>query len=221
MLDMNELRKMAEKVDRILTPEERKFMGFDPSNDVEVLEKRVRNLVESDLGQSVTLQPLVRMMGKKALYPWYGKESDSEIVFNFENIMDAQYLYDFIINLGLLEPGEIKLKIIENQVSVHFMSHVLVTKPEVIQAAMLAYYENLEESSVPVFNALAEDIAELIDERIKVSGAPKGKKGNPFHDKVTGKLSGGAAIASDDGGSFAVGKTKLKFARRSTDARHE
>jgi|GEM_PF-6656032 len=172
MLDLEELKKLSLKVDGILTPEDRKAMGFDPRNDPAKLESRVRGLVEGNLGQSVTLEPLVRMVDKRTLYPWQGKESDSEIAFNFESIMDAQQLYDFVVNLGLLEPGEIKIKMIENQASVHFASHVLVMKPEVLQAAMLAYYDSVEESSKEAFHALAENIADVI---VNMSGVPKVK----------------------------------------------
>jgi len=210
----NELKRLADIVDGIISPEERVAMGIDPEDDSD-LRTRAKQLVEADIARSMTLEPLVKMVSKKTLYPWQGKEADSEIAFNFESVMDAQQLYDFVVNTGLLEPGEIKLNVTEHQTSVHFMSHVMVTKPEVLQAALLAYYDYVEdgEQNDETFESLVQDLDEILTERVKVSGAPKGKKGNPFHNKETGKFSGGEAIASDDGGSFAVGKTKLKFAK--------
>lgn len=216
IFDYFELNEMAKTVDKIISPEERKAMNLDPPDD-SALRSRAKGLVEADLAQSMTLQPIdkIKSADKRTLYPWYGKESDSEVAFNFESVMDAQELYDFVVNTGLLEPGEIKMHISEHQVSVHFMPHVLVMKPEIFQAALLAYESFVEDTSenYAAFEALVEEVDRLLAERTKVSGAPKGRgKGNPFHDKNDGKFSGPDAIAGEKGGSFISGKTKLKYA---------
>lgn len=213
ILDMNEIKKMAEKVDGIVTSDERAILGLDPKDDT-VMRERAKQLMENDIAQSQSLTPLIRMVGKKTLFPWQGKESDSELAFNFENVMDAQDLHDFVINAGLVEPGEVKLHVSEHQVSVHFTSGVMVNKPEVIQAALLAYYDFIEdtEENDEAMESLVHDLDKILVERTKISGAPKGRaKGNPFHDKKTGKFSGADDIDGDDGGSFAVGKVKLKY----------
>jgi len=213
MLDMKELKEMAKKVDGILTDEERVLLGLDPRDDT-VLRARAKQLIENNLAQSMTLTPLVDMKDKKTLHPWQGKESDSEIAFNFENVMDAQILYDFVTNTGLLEPGEVKMHISERQFSIHIAPSVMINKPEVIQATLLAYYDYIDdtEENDEAMESLVHDLDLILVERTKVSGAPKGRtKGNPFHHFKTGKFSSAKNIDGEGGGSFAVGKTKLKY----------
>lgn len=149
------------------------------------------------------------------LVPVQGKDSDSELVFRFEDKDDAVDLYNFMLESKLLVPGEILLRDIEGQVSVAFMPHVLVQKPELIQAALLAYEEQLEigEDDEEAFEDLIEGLTVLLEAPTKTSGAPKRerKMGNPFHDKDTGRFSGVKDHVSDGGGSWAYKKTKLKF----------
>jgi hypothetical protein len=149
------------------------------------------------------------------LVPIQGKDSDAELIFRFEDKDDAVDLYNFMLETKLLEPGEILLRDIEEQYSVAFMPHVIIQKPEVIQAALLAYEEQLDigEEDEEAFEGLIEDLSVLLEAPTKTAGAPKRKKemGNPFHDKDTGKFSGVSSHASKGGGSWAYKKTKLKF----------
>ena len=175
-------------------------------------------LVEAQAGMfgSQELTPIVPLRGTdaKTLKPYQGKESDAEIMFNFEDWEDAQVLYDFIIESGLLVPGEVILRHIEGQNGVHFSPHVLVMKPDVIQAAMMAYQDVVLEDSADVFNEITEGIGLVLQERTVTSGAPKRKKGmgNPFHDKDSGEFTGAqSSIDKKGGGSWAIGKTKLKY----------
>jgi hypothetical protein len=216
--DYDELNRMAKVVEGIISPEEREAMGIDPADDAP-LRQKVRKLMEGelrgdDIATAIEFTPLVKMIDKRSIFPWQGKEADGEFCFNFEGIMDAQQLYDFVVNTGLLEPGEIKMNVSENQISVHLMPHVLAVKPEVFQAILLSYYDFVEdtEENDEAYESLVQLVDEILVERVKVSGAPKGRaKGNPFHDKKTGKFTGAQAIASADGGSFSAGKTKLKY----------
>jgi len=208
--EMNELLKIMEDM---LSPEDQAAIGMAKEDD-SALRAKIHSLVEHDMG-SQTLTPLARMQDKKTLYPWAGKESDSELAFNFEDIMDAQSLYDFVLNTGLVEAGEVRMHVSGHQTSVHFAPHVMVIKPEVIQAALMAYEEFMEEDddNYEAYEAIADEIEGYLEERTKVSGAPKGRgKGNPFHDKNTGKFSGADSISGKKGGSFVKGKTKLKYA---------
>jgi len=150
----------------------------------------------------------------------HGKESDSELVLVFESPEDAMNLYSFIVDNGLLEAGEVMYRDIEGQYSVAFMSHVPVQRPEIIQAALMAYEDQMEPmedgDEMDAFEDLIADLSDRIDETNNtVSGAPKRKKGmgNPFHDKKDGKFSGVADHAAKKGGSWSIGKTKLKFAK--------
>jgi len=148
--------------------------------------------------------------------PLHGKESDGELVFSFEDKEDAVDLYNFFTEMKLLEPGEIQLRAIEEQYSVAFMPSVVIAKPEMIQAALLHYEEQMEvdESEEEAFESFISGMTELIEASVvKTSGAPKRKKGmgNPFHNKDTGKFDGVRDQAKKGGGSWAIGKVKLKF----------
>jgi hypothetical protein len=212
------LADMAE----ILPEADKKALGMVKieSGDKKTLDSRVidqaSQLIESneELFASQELTPVFPLAGKKTLKPYQGKESDAEIMFNFEDWEDAQVLYDFIVESGLLEPGEVVLRHIEGQNGVHFAPHVLVMKPDVIHAAMLAYQDVVLEDSAEVFNDITEGIGIVLQERTVTSGAPKRKvgKGNPFHDKDSGHFTGAKdSIDSKGGGSWAMGKTKLKY----------
>jgi hypothetical protein len=90
-------------------------------------------------------------------------------------------------------------------------------KPELIQAALLAYEDRLyveTEDELKAFEDVIEGLTDLLEASgTRTSGAPKRKKGmgNPFHDRDDGKFSGAESHASKGGGSWAIGKRKLKF----------
>lgn len=207
----------------ILPDEDKRALGMGTVGDDEkhtldsqIIEKATELIEDNpNIFVSQELTPLgpQRSVDAKTLKPYQGKESDAEIMFNFEDWEDAQILYDFIIESGLLVPGEIVLRHTEGQTGVHFAPHVLVMKPDVIHAAMLAYQDVVLEDSSEVFNEITDGIA-LIMEVTKTSGAPKRKKGmgNPFHDKNDGQFTGAqSSIDTKGGGSWAIGSTKLKY----------
>lgn len=209
-------------MEEMLPEADRKALGLGPKEDVGVLDSqiidRATQLTESSAGMfgSQELVPIqsLRSGDAKTLKPYQGKESDAEIMFNFEDWEDAQVLYDFIIESGLLVPGEVVLRHEEGQNGVHFAPHVLVMKPDVIHAAMLAYQDVVLEDSAEVFNDITEGVGLVLTERTLTSGAPKRKAGmgNPFHDKDDGKFTGAkSSIDGKGGGSWAIGKTKLKY----------
>jgi len=153
----------------------------------------------------------------EAVLPLQGKESDSEVAFYFDDWEDAQMLYDYIIETGLVIPGEVKIKHISGQHSVHFSSEVVVNKPEVIQGAMIAFEDQLAEECDEAFWNLAEEITASVDERLALwekvttQGAPKGRmKGNPFHDFASGQFTGPEAMARSKKGSWSEPKGKRK-----------
>lgn len=221
---MEDIRKDDEfmgDMNDILSDDEKRALGMVSREEQRTLDsqyiERTVALMEANesLFGSQELTPLSphRSVDSKTLKPYQGKESDAEIMFNFEDWEDAQVLYDFIIESGLLVPGEVVLRHIEGQNGVHFAPHVLVMKPDVIHAAMLAYKDVVLEDSADVFNEITDGIA-LIMEVTKISGAPKRKlgMGNPFHDRDSGKFTGAKdSIDSKKGGSWAIGKTKLKY----------
>lgn len=153
----------------------------------------------------------------KPLEPIQGKDSDAELVFFFEDREDAEDLYGFMVETQLLVPGEIMFRDIEEQYSVAFMPSVVINKPEVIHAALIAYEEQLyteSEEDDEQFESFIEGFTDLISEAAtKTSGAPKrkAKMGNPFHDRDSGQFSGAQNHASKGGGSWSIKKTKLKF----------
>lgn len=146
------------------------------------------------------------------------KDADDEVVFMFESYEDAHALYEFMTENGLLQPGEVIVRQEEGQNTVHFNPLVVIMKPEVIQAALVFYEEQLEDGYEDAYEAVGEMTDEVLDEAT-VAGAPKRKRGmgNPFHDKDTGKLSGADQIAAKGGGSWAIGKTKLKLVGKGKD----
>ncbi len=154
----------------------------------------------------------------ETVQPLQGIESDSEVAFYFEDWEDAQILYDFIMETRLVVPGEVKIKHISGQHSVHFSSEVVVNKPEVIQGALIAYEENLSEGCEDAYWNLAEEVTMLVKERealiekVTTSGAPKGwMDGNPFHD-TSGMFTGPEAMSRSKKGSWSEpnGKRKSK-----------
>jgi hypothetical protein len=148
-----------------------------------------RSIAEDTIAASQQLTQLspARSVDRKDMRPWQGKESDGEIMFNFESAMDAQDLYDFVLETGLVTPGEVKLHMSEHQTSVHFAPSVLVQKPEVIQMAIMSYQDQATEESFEALEALAEDIEEILEKAASNRGSAEPRTNrvnfNPFHDK--------------------------------------
>jgi hypothetical protein len=175
-----------------MSREERKMLGIDPSTkqDDVLRHGAAKYIAEDAIAASQQLAPLSasRSVPRKDLRPWQGKESDGEIMFNFESATDAQDLYDFVLETGLLTPGEVKLYMSEHQTSVHFAPSVLVQKPEIIQMALISYHEKATEESIEAMADLVEDVNAIMEKKAKSgrgSAEPKTNRVdfNPFHDK--------------------------------------
>lgn len=188
---MNDLLETAAEC---LSSDEQRMLGLIPDNQQdEVLRSgAARSLQEDAIATSQQHVPLgsARSVDRKDMRPWQGKESDGEIMFNFESAIDAQDLYDFVLETGLVTPGEVKLYMSEHQTSVHFAPSVLVQKPDVIQMALIAFEEQAMEESLPAMDALAEAVSAVLEARpqvkaIRGSAEPRAGRGadfNPFHD---------------------------------------
>lgn len=203
------IEKFRAITESMLSPEEQRVVGVG-----------AREAQRSKLDEAVDVE-VVRSYNRpdasRPLVPIQGKDSDGELVFEFEDRSDAVDLYSFFMETKLLEAGEVVLRNIEGQHSVAFMPHVMVTKPEMIQAAFLFYEDQLDvsEKDEEAFESVISGLTDLLTEApvTKTAGAPKRKRemGNPFHDKDTGKFSGVHNQANKKGGSWAYKKTKLKF----------
>ncbi|MEJ2293647.1 MAG: hypothetical protein P8Y23_02655, partial [Candidatus Lokiarchaeota archaeon] len=142
---------------------------------------------------------------------------NDELVFVFEDEEDAVDMYSFFVESKFLDVGEIVLRNVNEEHTVSFNSNVITMKPELIQAALLAYEDRLyveTEDELKAFEDVIEGLTDLLEASgTRTSGAPKRKKGmgNPFHDKDDGKFTGAERHASEKGGSWAIGKRKLKF----------
>lgn len=202
------MRKFRDMTDKVLSGEDRESLGYgNRESSRKNLDETVGSNVVSSYNRAFLPTPLV---------PIQGKDSDAELVFFFEDKEDAVDMYTFFVETKLLEAGEIVIRDIEEQYSVAYMPHVVVTKPEMIQAALLFYEEQLDvaEEDEEAFESVIGGLTDLIMEAPnKTAGAPKRKPemGNPFHDKNTGKFSGVDDHAKSKGGSWAYKKTKLKF----------
>jgi hypothetical protein len=210
-----------------LSEEEKRILGItvDPEPHQRLRANAERAIVEDGIAASQQHVPLnkTRSTDRKDLYPWQGKESDGEIMFNFENLIDAQDLYDFVLETQLLSPGEVKLKVHESgahaQYSVHFAQHVLVIKPDVIQMALIAYQDQLGEGEEEAYEDLAQDVDAVLTERAasKRGSAEPSSTGrkvdfNPFHDKQ-GVFTSREGLG--DGGSWSDGKkVRLKATKK-------
>jgi len=141
-------------------------------------------------------------------------DGDGELVFVFEGVEDAENLYSFMTENGLLHAGEITICESEDGMEVSFTRQVLEKKPELIQASLLAYEKQLsfdDDEDTYQFESVIEDIGEYLSE-VTVSGAGKTTmKGNPFHDKKTGLFVNPERHMKTKGGSWSDGKRKLKF----------
>lgn len=162
-MDIGKIKSDMKVMEGILDEGERKALGLSerPTHIMEGMANKAEMTEETG---SVNFIPLQRLQDKKTLRPFQGKESDGELIFNFESIRDAQSLHDFIVNTALLEPGEVMLYSAEDQHSVHFAPHVAVIKPDVIQAAMMAYFDQLGGDYEDAYEELSDALADVMDE---------------------------------------------------------
>jgi len=211
-------------LDECLSDAERDLLGMRPSDEkAQALRGRVCGLVEADMTTSQELEPQRRSQDRKDLFPWQGKESDAEIMFNFEDVTDAQDLYDFLLESRLVVPGEVKLHVHEGpghaQYSVHFAANVLVQKPEVIQMAMEFYRDQLKEGDEGAWNDMVEDVEGAISlQEASARGSAEPRSAgrhvdfNPFHS-TDGKFTSRGGLSS--GGSWSDGKqVRLKATKK-------
>lgn len=89
-----------------------------------------------------------------------GKVSDEELILFFEGADDARFLYNFLLDEGMVEKGEIQLTITSSQSSVHFQPSVLIGKPEVIRDVLYALRDHVDEDTMEDY---AEAAAELVE----------------------------------------------------------
>jgi hypothetical protein len=207
----SQIRDFQNKVDEVLNATERKSLRIG-----------VRADERSRIDEAVATRVLTSynsVYAGRPMQPIQGKDSDGEIVFVFEDGKDAFELYDFMVENHLLEPGEIVLREIENQHSVAFMPHVLVMKPELIQAALIAYESimGMDDENVEAFESMVERVNSVLNEksgesRYSIMGVSKRQtpraglkaqpsSGNPFHSAADGKFTGASNIMKDKGGS--------------------
>lgn len=203
---MEDIARFRILTEQVLSQEEKQITGIG------IQSKSRRELDESIIGCKIELFEDSKQEEIEE------QHSDGDIIFKFEDKEDAVDMYSFFIESRLLEPGEIVLSNVEDEHTVSFASSIVINKPEMIQAALLAYEDRLHadtEEEVKVFENVITEITNLLSEAVgtRTSGAPKRKKGmgNPFHDKDDGKFSGAENHASKGGGSWAIGKRKLKF----------
>jgi len=207
------ISKFQAMTNEVLTEDEKKIMGIGTrAAERERLDIMVENGVDTDAIRSYN-----RPGAPHPLSNIQGKDSDGEIVFFFEDGQDAEDMFSFFVDSKLLEAGEIMIRHIEGQSSVAFMPNVVIQKPEMIQAALIAYEDQMyfeDEKDEEAFESLIVNMTDVLTEAPnKSSGAPKRRPemGNPFHNKKTGEFSGIADHAGSKGGSWAYKKTKLKF----------
>lgn len=192
------MKELLKKAEASMSDHERRILGVG---------------VEDDRGDRMRKKLLL----SEGVLPVQGIESDGEVMLSFENWEDAQTLYSFLIESGLVVPGEIKLTHVEGQNTVHFFPEVCINKPEVLQAALVAYEDLVveEDENEDEYWSLAEEVTKLVDLRrgiyeATVSGAPADSRGNPFHTYYDGKFSNSDALARAKKGSWSDGKRKDK-----------
>ena len=162
-MDIGDLKSLMEQAEGAFSDEERRILGFDA--DPDDFEQRLNQ-------QGVVLQ--------ESVMPLQGKEADGEVVIYFDDFGDAQVLYDFVVESRLVVPGEIKIKHIEGQHSVHFSPEVYMNKPEVILMAMEAYEDMIEGESDEAYESFMGDLEDRVSERFELferSGLAKKSKG--------------------------------------------
>ena len=130
--NIDDLNKLFEATKGAMSDKEKKILGIDGD----------RNAPEKRLFEQGFLA--------EAVQPLQGKEADSGVAFYFEYAEDAQALYDAVLEMGDVFPGEIKIKHVEGQHIVIFAAGVTVNKPEVIQGAMLAFDDLMAEDKLNI-----------------------------------------------------------------------
>jgi hypothetical protein len=202
---MEDIAKFRILTEQVLSEDEKKLTGIGLQN------KQRRELDEEVVGYKIE-------SSKKEEVPSLVSDNDNdELVFVFEDEEDAVDMYSFFVESKFLDVGEIVLRNVNEEHTVSFNSNVITMKPELIQAALLAYEDRLyveTEDELKAFEDVIEGLTDLLEASgTRTSGAPKRKKGmgNPFHDRDDGKFSGAESHASKGGGSWAIGKRKLKF----------
>jgi len=213
--DIQEMKKEMEEMIPSLSPEELRALGFDDASGVRAknLEVLVEQATLRDMGSDEFQGIAARDGHRKDRIPSQGKEADSEVVFEFEDTKDAKVIYDFMIENNLLVPGEIMLRDIEGQLSLALSLNTIVNKPEMIMAIMQTVEAYVSEDTAEEFLSFDDDMIELTEAELVeqgTEGAPKGVKGNPFHDSDTGEFTGRKSLAAKKAGSWAMGKRKLK-----------
>jgi hypothetical protein len=202
---MEDIAKFRILTEQVLSEDEKKLTGIGLQN------KQRRELDEEVVGYKIE-------SSKNEEVPSLVSDNDNdELVFVFEDEEDAVDMYSFFVESKFLDVGEIVLRNVNEEHTVSFNSNVITMKPELIQAALLTYEDRLHvetEDELKAFEDVIEGLTDLLEaSSTRTSGAPKRKKGmgNPFHDKDDGKFTGAERHASEKGGSWAIGKRKLKF----------
>lgn len=148
-----------------------------------------------------------------------GYNEEDVVLFEFEDKDDARDIYNFCVEEGLTEVGEIFVEEGENSSVLIMGGSFVESKPELMQGILLAYEDKLEietDDDVDNFEDFIDNFTDILNEEsVTTSGAPKRKKGmgNPFHSKEDGKFTGAKNHAKEQGGSWAIGKRKFKFTK--------
>lgn len=162
----------------------------------------------------------------------YDTGDNGEIILAFEDKADAENLYDFLIDMGILDDDEVSLKNSKGETMVVFEPSVLVSNPEVIQVAMLAYESQLDadnDDDVDAFESIISDLTDALNGELteakkkrtpgsrgtlSVAGVPKASRGNPWHNKNTGFFDSPRTHIRQSGGSWSDGMRKAKFSKK-------
>lgn len=155
----------------------------------------------------------------------YDTGDNGEIILAFEDKADAEHLYDFLTDMGILDDDEVSIKSGKGETMVIFEPSVLVSNPEVIQVAILAYESQLDaedDDDIAAFESVISELTDALNGELNeakkntyISDAPKMKRGNPFHSKRTGYFTRSSDHAKSGGGSWSDGRKKLRFAGKS------
>jgi hypothetical protein len=150
----SDLQKLMGLAEKCFSSEDNKAFGR---------QAEVKSLMEEKIREKVVL------LEGGVLPPLQGKHGDGEVAFYFDMRGDAEDLYDFLLETQMVIPGEIRFDATEAKYSVHLTSEVVMNKPEVVHAAIMAYEHQLEDG----YEEYAESISELVRAREEMS---EGKK---------------------------------------------
>ncbi len=139
------------------------------------------------------------------------KLSDGEIAFMFEDEQEANLFYDFFVENKLIEAGEILLEDGDDLTTVHILPNVIVTRPELVQAALLTYGDIEDARSFGMFEDAVNEVGQLLFEKAKtkMGGAFAEGPGNPYHD-TSGKFSNRYKLGSQKKGSVSKNGSKMR-----------